>query len=128
MKTFNFIGVSTIGNKTSFRLTNDADRASVLTKQGHSNIKFWALPEPMVRADAIKWSNSLGELAVMFMTGKQPETETVAEQPTVDEDGFVEPTDELTQVRMCRMAQGNPEMTAQELFDAVQRDYGVEAI
>lgn len=128
MKTFSFIGVSTVGNKTSFRLTNDPDRASVLEKQGHSNIKFWSLPEPMVRADAIKWSDSLGELAVMFMTGTQTESESVVEQPTVDEDGFVEPTDELTQVRMCRMAQGNPEMTAQELFDAVQRDYGSETV
>lgn len=53
MKTFTVFGVSTRNGSTKFRATNNANYKSVLTKDGHSDIKL-IVTEPLTRIEGAK--------------------------------------------------------------------------
>jgi len=103
-KTFTRVGISTNKGKTQFRYTNDLNRETVLSKNGHTDIVFYELGEALTKEQASEvMSNILAQAA------------SGALEATPD-DGFVEPKDEAVQVAMCQAARDNPTLDAQALF------------
>jgi len=56
-KTFTIAGVSTQHGKTKHRFANGslANRAKVLARGGHTDIKLYDLPNPMTKDEARAW-------------------------------------------------------------------------
>lgn len=52
-KRFTVVGVSTLNGKTKIRFANDTMRIKILQKNGHVDIDFVTLQEPMSKRDAI---------------------------------------------------------------------------
>ena len=55
MKTFTIVGKSTLSGVTKNRVANGTIKArtAVLARNGHTNIQFVELPEPMAKPEAI---------------------------------------------------------------------------
>ena len=55
MKTFTIVGKSTLGQQTKTRVANGTIKArtAVLARNGHTDIQFVELPEPMSKPEAI---------------------------------------------------------------------------
>ena len=55
MKTFTIVGKSTLGQQTKARVANGTIKArtAVLVRNGHTDIQFVELPEPMSKPEAI---------------------------------------------------------------------------
>ncbi len=53
------MGVSTFKDKTKIRFANDSMRIKTLKRNGHIDIDFITLPEPMTKADSIKYLRSI---------------------------------------------------------------------
>ena len=49
---FSHVGISTRFGKTRVRFTNNATREIILIKDGHDDITFFEMPEPMNKPDA----------------------------------------------------------------------------
>ena len=59
-KTFTVAGTSNLNGTVKFRFANDlAGRIKVLVKNGHTDVNLIELPEPMTKADAIAYLESL---------------------------------------------------------------------
>ena len=58
-KLFPVVGVSTFKDKTKIRFANDSMRIKTLRRNGHIDIDFITLPEPMTKATAIKYLRSI---------------------------------------------------------------------
>ena len=54
-KTFTVAGSSTLNGKTKLRFTNDIMRIKVLDKNGHENVKFVDLPNPMSKGEIAQY-------------------------------------------------------------------------
>ena len=52
---FAHVGVSTRHGKTRVRFTNNATREIILIKDGHDDITFLELPEPMTKSQAVTY-------------------------------------------------------------------------
>ena len=52
-KRFSVVGVSTLNGKTKIRFANDTMRIKILQKNGHTDIDFIQLDEPMTKRDAV---------------------------------------------------------------------------
>ena len=53
-KRFTVVGVSTLKGITKIRFANDSMRIKILQKNGHVDIDFVTLPDPLTKRDAIK--------------------------------------------------------------------------
>ena len=131
-KTFTRAGTSRLHGVVAYRFANDRQRERTLAKTGHTEIEMLELGEPMTKAAAIEYLQSLGIVAQVGSV-RNPESGTVTVRktvttkpkpvvaaPVVDEDGFVEPTDERVQVAMTRLARQHPGMSAENLLKQVQ--------
>mgnify|MGYP000991153449 CR=1 FL=1 len=135
-KTFTRAGISTNKGKMQFRFTNDLNREKVLHKNGHTNIKFFELGEPMTKEQATEFLVAQGLVedvpAKPAKAAKEPTRKddekllAMLDAGTVqydeDEDTFVEPKDEAVQVAMTRKARQYPGLSAQQLYDMVMLD------
>lgn len=54
-KTFTVAGSSTLNGKTKIRFTNDIMRIKVLDKNGHENVRFVDLPNPMTKGEIAQY-------------------------------------------------------------------------
>lgn len=56
-KTFTIVGVSTLGRVTKTRFANGSvqSRAKVLTRNGHTDVRLFELPQAMSKDDARAW-------------------------------------------------------------------------
>lgn len=129
-KTFTRAGTSRLHGVVAYRFANDLQRERTLARTGHTEIEMLELGEPMTRAAAIEYLQSLGIVAHVGSV-RNPESGTVTVRrtvttepkpaaPAVDEAGFVEPTDERVQVAMTRLARQHPGMSAENLLKQVQ--------
>lgn len=59
-KRFSVVGVSTLNGKTKIRFANDTMRIKILQKNGHTDIDFITLPEPMGKREAIEHLREAG--------------------------------------------------------------------
>lgn len=59
-KLFPVVGISTLDGKTKIRFANDSMRIKTLTRNGHTDIDFITLPEPMTKSNAIKYIRNIG--------------------------------------------------------------------
>jgi hypothetical protein len=59
-KTFKFVGTSTLNGKTKVRFANDIMRIKVLDKNGHENVKFEELAEPVTKDVAVAHLSTIG--------------------------------------------------------------------
>jgi len=119
MKTFTRAGISTSKGKTAFRFTNDLNREVVLSKNGHTDIKFYELGDALTKEQATAFLVAKGYTEARTATPKpKPVVAPVVFEDDVNSD-FVEPKDEAVQVAMCQAARNNPELSAQELFELV---------
>jgi hypothetical protein len=143
-KTFTRAGVSTNNGKTQYRFTNDLQRETVLSKNGHTNIEFYELGSAMTKEAAALF------LAVRGITQDVPaktapkataqprkakEPTRKADEQILDklrkgeleyddaDDDFVEPKDERVQVAMSRLARQYPGMSADNLLKQVQMTF-----
>lgn len=57
-KQFTVVGSSTLEGKTKVRFMNDSIRVKILEKNGHTNIDFINLPQPMSKVDAVRYMQS----------------------------------------------------------------------
>ena len=73
-KTFERVGVSTKNGKTRVRFTNSKNREIILIKDGHDDITFLDLPEPMAKP-----------AAVTFLVERKDEFESLADRCAIDE-------------------------------------------
>ena len=121
-KTFTFAGISTLNGTVAYRFANGADRVKVLAKNGHIDIDLRSLPEPMTKAAAIEWLGTHGIVAEenRVTAPKAQKAPKAKAEPVADEDGFVEPKDEATQVAMCRLAREYPGLDARQLYEMVE--------
>lgn len=147
MKTFTVAGTSKLNGEIKFRVANDLkQRIAVLERNDHTEIRLIELPEPMSKQDAAKYVLALAEFADVAdvvseavegptapakqskpkaakaaaspRTGK---TDAVADEAdVVDDDGFVEPKDEATQVAMTRLAREYPGLSAKQLYEMLK--------
>jgi hypothetical protein len=134
-KTFTYAGVSTLNGVVAYRFANGADRAKVLEKNGHTDIKLFELDTAMTKEAAILWLNAKDIHAeANRVTARAASPAKVTVQSTKghavtapvdavadDDDGFVEPKSESVQVAMCRLAREFPELTAPELLARVTK-------
>jgi len=58
---FTHAGVSFFNGEYKARFTNDLSRVKLLTKNGHTDINFVELPQPMTKLEAIVHLQSLDE-------------------------------------------------------------------
>lgn len=138
MKTFTVAGVSTEAGTVKFRVANDLkSRATMLARCGNTDIQLVELPTEMTREQAAQHllsqpfvTEAVRELltatANQVPVERKPVTGTVRvikQKPkstvAVDDDGFVEPTDERIQVAMCRLARAYPGLSARHLYEQV---------
>jgi hypothetical protein len=126
-KKFTYAGISSLNGVVAYRFANDAGRVKVLAKNGHEAIDLRSLPEAMTKEAATLWLNQQGITASATRVTKDAQTKVsvklpskpVKEADTVDDDGFVEPTDERIQVAMCQLARLNPGLSAANLYKQV---------
>jgi hypothetical protein len=119
MRTFTRAGISTNNGKTAFRFTNDLNREVVLSKNGHTDIKFYELGDALTKEQAAAFMVAKGYTEAHTATPKpKPVVAPVAFEDDADSD-FVEPKNEAVQVAMCKAARANPKLSAQELFELV---------
>ncbi len=128
-KTFTRAGTSRLNGVVAYRFANDLNRERVLAKNGHTEITFYELGEPMTKDAAMLFLAQRGITAEgNRVTAKAPKTKRIkAEAVVADDDGFVEPKDERIQVAMSQLARNNPGLTAQQLLDRVMmtfREFG----
>ena len=71
---FAHVGISTRFGKTRVRFTNNADRTTILVKDGHDDITFFELPEPMTKA-----------AACTYILGRKEEFEDLKDRIAIDE-------------------------------------------
>ena len=64
--TYKFVGVSFYRDQWAVRYTNDANRARVLEKNGHTNVRFIELDEPSRVEDCVDVLLSASEFAEEF--------------------------------------------------------------
>ena len=66
-KQFNIIGISRFQGVLTFRVSNGSikHRETVLAREGHTEVQFKTLPQPMTKADAVAWMRSQGVDAVV---------------------------------------------------------------
>lgn len=64
-QTYTMAGVSVFEGETTYRFANNPNRGKVLERNGHSDVRFWTLPRPMVLADAVKWLQAQGVVALL---------------------------------------------------------------
>lgn len=119
-KTFTRAGVSTNNGKTQFRFTNDLQRETVLSKNGHTNIVFYELGSAMSKAAATDFLTAQGLVEAATATVKLARA---SRNPVQDTDTFVEPKDERVQVAMSRLARQYPGMSAENLLKQVQMTF-----
>jgi len=62
-KTFSFVGISKLNGEYKMRFANDLMRIKVLAKNGHEDIRFFPLDEPMLKYDAVLEIKDYEELA-----------------------------------------------------------------
>ena len=62
-KTFTFVGVSDLNGLYKARFANSADRVKVLVKNGHTDIRLFALDGPMTKYDAVMAIKDMEEFA-----------------------------------------------------------------
>ena len=58
-KLFPVVGISTHKGRTKIRFANDSMRIKTLERNGHTDIDFITLPEPMTKADTIKYLRNI---------------------------------------------------------------------
>jgi hypothetical protein len=140
-KTFTRAGISNNKGKVQFRFTNDLNRERVLHKNGHTDIVFYELGEPMTKAQATEFLVAQGLVEDVPAKPKAAAKPRKAKEPTraddekllamLDagaveyddgEDTFVEPKDEAVQVAMTRKAREYPGLNAHQLLEMVQLD------
>jgi hypothetical protein len=73
-KTFERVGVSTKNGKTRVRFTNSKNREIILIKDGHDDITFFELSEPMTKPQA-----------VTFLVERKEDFESLADRCAIDE-------------------------------------------
>ena len=61
-KLFPVVGISTFKGKTKIRFANDSMRIKTLKRNGHTDIDFITLPEPLTKSETIKYIRSIGWL------------------------------------------------------------------
>jgi hypothetical protein len=61
-KTFSFVGISKLNGEYKMRFANDLMRIKVLAKNGHEDIRFFPLDEPMQKYDAVRFVQEFEEL------------------------------------------------------------------
>jgi hypothetical protein len=122
-KTFAYAVVSTNARGvTKFRFSNNGNYQKTLARDGHTNITVYELDEPMTKAEAQLFLMSKGHDEVEQDAALDAITDTVEE--VFEDAGFVEPTDEATQVLMCRLAARRRDLSAAELLAAVLSTHG----
>lgn len=52
---FKVAGVSTLKGEVKVRFANDMTRVKVLTKNGHTNVELMELPQPMEKAEVVRF-------------------------------------------------------------------------
>lgn len=119
-KTFTRAGISTNKGKTQFRFTNDLQRETVLSKNGHTDIVFYELGSAMSKAAATDFLTAQGLVEAATATVKLARA---SRNPVQDTDTFVEPKDERVQVAMSRLAREYPGMSAENLLKQVQMTF-----
>ena len=119
-KTFTRAGVSTNNGKTQFRFTNDLQRETVLSKNGHTDIVFYELGSAMSKAAATEFLTAQGLVEAAAVPVKLARA---SRNPVQDTDSFVEPKDERVQVAMSRLARQYPGMSAENLLKQVQMTF-----
>lgn len=131
-KTFTRAGVSVLNGVRAYRFANDAGRERVLEKNGHTDIQFFELAQPLTKQAAIEVLNhEYGVYAENTKVSAKPASvpapkkavkraAPAAPKTDVTDDGFVEPKDEATQVAMCRLAREYPGLDASQLYEMVE--------
>ena len=71
---FALVGISTRHGKTRVRFTNSTAREIILIKDGHDDITFLELPEPMTKPDA-----------VTYILGRKEEFEDLKDRIAIDD-------------------------------------------
>lgn len=71
-KLFTVVGISKLAGDYKVRFANDAMRVKVLQKHGHEDIRLVELPQPMLKAEAVKtiagWPEFADSIAQMTLT------------------------------------------------------------
>lgn len=119
-KTFTRAGISTNKGKIQFRFTNDLQRETVLSKNGHTDIVFYELGSAMSKSAAIEFLTAQGLVEAAAAPVKLARA---SRNPVEDTDSFVEPKDERVQVAMSRLARQYPGMSAENLLKQVQMTF-----
>jgi len=150
MKTFIVAGISTENDQIKFRVANDlAARTAMLVRCGNTAIQLVTLPTAMDKTQAAQHCLTLAEFAeaadvigaVANKEAAEPKAPKAPKEPkapkatsttpvqegTPDEDGFIEPADEATQVAMSKLAQAYPGLNGDQLLKMVHLNQTPEA-
>lgn len=138
MKTFTVAGISTENNQVKFRVANDlAGRILMLERCENTDIQLIELPSAMTKQEAAQHllDQNLFPDAVAVIQAVAAKEKSAPKAPrvakpraakpaqtatdVVDDDGFVEPTDEAVQVAMSRKAREYPGLGARQLYEMV---------
>ena len=88
-KTYKFAGISKHNNEYKVRFANDIMRIKILAKNGHEDIRFFELDEPLTKLEAVQAIAGFTELSDVtaqatindYISENSPKTSTKATGP-----------------------------------------------
>jgi|NOAtaT_7_FD_contig_41_6810012_length_895_multi_2_in_0_out_0_2 predicted transcriptional regulator len=143
-KLFNIIGISRFQGVLTFRVSNGSikHRETVLAREGHTDVQFKTLPQPMTKADAVAWMRNQGVDAVVPAKNLRKKIETILAAERAAQEAAerqAAPVDKLAAKRARDAARKREKRAAEraareaakqagvnQLMEAVDQEFGVD--